>query len=153
MEPGVCWRWQRERYYRDHLFGASGVPRELVKTLPSLPFRPVEFFFSTALISLIEGSPDPLGLCLADVVHSTPREFEFFLGRFAGTDLEKTLLLDFWAIPVVGKQGSRLRIPVIMSWCEDMVTVVIPRELALDEKFYVDRLLLLTELNHGCRDV
>lgn len=152
MSRGIRWRWQQERRYRTTLLGLAGEKGRLVQTLPSPPFQPIRVYFSDTLTMRIALSPEPLNLCLTSAIRAVPQAVERFLGDFAGTDFERTLLLGPLHLPINAKQGSRVLVPVVIGWWRGHVSMVAPSDLPLGEDYYVDRVLLATELNHACQD-
>ncbi len=107
-------------------------------------------YFSDALTMRIAFSPEPLNLCLSSASRAVPQAVERFLGDFAGADFEHTLLLGPTHLPVDAKQGTRVLVPVVIGWWRGHVSMVAPSDLPLEEDYYVDRVLLATELNHAC---
>lgn len=151
MSRGVRWHWQHERRYRTTLLRLAGEKGRLVQTLPSPPFQPIKVYFSDALTMRIALSPEPLNLCLTSAIRSIPQAVERFLAEFAGADYEHTFLLGPTHLPINAQQGSRVMMPVVIGWWRGHVSIVAPSDLPLGENYYVDRVLLTTELNHACQ--
>ncbi len=152
MRSGLRWKWKHEQRYRTALLNLAGERGKFIQELPSPPFQPIRVYFSDALVATIVHSPEPTTISLAEAARAVPQELERFLGRFAGTDFDRTLLIDVAELPVLARQGSRVRLPVIFGWWKGHVSLLKSGELDLNEEFYSDRILLATELNHRCRD-
>lgn len=152
MRHGIRWQWRYERHYRMTFLGLAGERGTLVLTIPSPPFPPTKVYFSDALIRKIERSPEPFDLSLANVIQAVPAVVERFMGEFGGVDYERTLLLAPAKLSVQTQIGPRVRILIVIGWWRSHISVLEPTELPLDEAYYADRILLITELNHACRE-
>lgn len=152
MGSGLRWKWRREQHYRTSLIKLAGERGKFIQELPSPPFQPIKIYFSDALVASILRSPEPTTFTLAEAARAVPRQLELFLGRFAGADFDRTLLMDTIELPIQARQGSSVRMPVILGWWKGHVSLLKSGEIELDEEFYTDRILFSTELNYRCRD-
>ncbi len=152
MHHGIRWEWQRERHYRTTFLRLAGERGALVLTLASLPFQPTKVYFSDALMRKIERFPEPFDLPLTNVIQAVPSIVERFLDEFGGVDYDQTLLLAPAKLSVQTQSGPLVRFPIVIGWWRSHASIVQSAELPLDEAYYADRILLITELNHACRD-
>jgi len=96
--------------------------------------------------------PGPSVIGPKEIIQSAQACCEKLLVRFAGVDYDRTLLIDVNFFRVGLRMGGAILLPVVTIWHIRSFVVATSAEVPLSETFWVDRLLLETELRHGCRD-
>jgi hypothetical protein len=147
---GIEWSWTDQDRY---VAFTRSIQRDKNVATIALPGSPAPTaILSSRLVDMIRKMPSECRLDARGIRAAVWATCDRLHVRFGGVDLRQTILVDEVPFGLGKGNGATWTLPVIVVWHAAAFTMAACSEFRLSEEHYVDRWLLLTELNHRCQD-
>lgn len=148
MRNELQWEWSVAPFVRAYLAAARLDRRNTKLVFPSDPDSPMQAVIGHRLMGMLENPPEPLKASRQDIQGALIKGFTQLMTNYAGTDFETTVLVD--AANIVFSQAGPVKFSTVavLVWDNGWFGAFHSTEIHLDDEFFAERALLLTELRH-----